>query len=198
MITHVAGLFTHPEQEWKEISDTEESISHVYFAHILFLALVPPVSAYIGTTRIGWAVGKAAPVMLEESSALTMAILTYIAMLAGVAVMGLFIKWMSQTYDASPTLARCIVFASYTATPLFIAGLCMLYPTPMIIMLVGLCAVAYTAYLLYSGIAIFMDIPEQKGFVFASSILTSGLVLLVALMATTVLIWGLGFGPAYL
>ena len=197
MITHVTGLFTHPEQEWKEIHDTDESISHIYFAHILFLALIPPVSAYIGTTRIGWVIGSGEPVTLQESSAFTMAVLTYIAMLTGVAVMGVFIKWMSHTYDATPSLARCIVFASYTATPMFIAGLCMLYPTPLMIMLVGMGAVSYTAYLLYSGIDIFMDIPKPEGFVFASSILTAGLVLLVALMAATVIIWGLGFGPAY-
>jgi hypothetical protein len=31
MIHHVVGLFTHPDQEWKEIrGDQEESISHMY------------------------------------------------------------------------------------------------------------------------------------------------------------------------
>jgi hypothetical protein len=198
MITHVAGLFTHPVKEWKEIRDTNESIGHLYFAHILFLALIPPVSAYIGTTRIGWVVGSGAPTMLTESSALSMSILTYMTMLAGVAIMGAFIKWMALTYDSNPSYTRCTVFAAYTATPMFIAGLCMLYPSPVLIMLVGTIAVSYTAYLLYTGISIFMRIPKMEGFVFASSVLTAGLVLLVALMATTVVIWGMGFGPIYL
>lgn len=197
MITHVTGLFTHPKQEWKEIHDTEESISHMYFAHVLFLALIPPVSAYIGATKIGWSIGNSDPVTLTESSTFIMSFLMYLAMLAGVGFMGMFIQWMSRTYHSSPSLARCIAFAAYTATPLFVSGLTMLYPTPLLIMLVGAGAISYTVYLLYSGIATFMDIPADEGFMFASSILTVGMVMLVALMATTVVIWSFGFGPIY-
>jgi hypothetical protein len=197
MISHVAGLFTHPHQEWKEIRDNPESISHVYFAHVLFLALIPPVSMYIGTTKVGWVIGTGDPVMLTESSALVMSGFMYLAMLAGVAVMGAFINWMSRTYDSAPGYARCVVFAAYTATPLFVAGLCALYPNVVLTMLVGIAAVFYTVYLLYTGIPIFMKIPEDEGFVYSSSILTIGLVMFVSLMAITVLIWSFGFGPAY-
>lgn len=197
MISHVAGLFTHPHKEWEEIRDTQETVSHLYFAHVLFLALIPPISMYIGTTKVGWVIGNGAPVMLTESSAMTMSILMYLALLAGVGVMGAFIDWMSRTYDSAPGLARSIVFAAYTATPLFVAGLCALYPNVILTMLVGIGAVFYTVYLLYTGIPIFMKIPEDEGFVYASSILTIGLVMFVALMAITVLIWSFGFGPAY-
>ncbi|EIK43311.1 hypothetical protein O59_003709 [Cellvibrio sp. BR] len=197
MISHVAGLFTHPHKEWEEIRDTQETVSHLYFAHVLFLALIPPISMYIGTTKVGWVIGDGAPVMLTESSALTMSVLMYLALLAGVGVMGAFIDWMSRTYDSAPGLARSIVFAAYTATPLFVAGLCALYPNVILTMLVGIGAVFYTVYLLYTGIPIFMKIPEDEGFVYASSILTIGLVMFVALMAITVLIWSFGFGPAY-
>jgi len=40
-----------------------------------------------------------------------------------------------------------------------------------------------------------MNIPEEKGFIYASSVVTAGLVLLVALMASSVILWSLGFGP---
>lgn len=197
MISHVAGLFIHPNQEWKDIRDNPESISRVYFAHVLLLALIPPVSMYIGTTKVGWVIGQGDPVMLTESSALVMSGFMYLAMLAGVAVMGAFINWMSRTYDSAPGYARCVVFAAYTATPLFVAGLCALYPNVILTMLVGIAAVFYTVYLLYTGIPIFMKIPEDEGFVYSSSILTIGLVMFVSLMAITVLIWSFGFGPAY-
>lgn len=197
MISHVAGLFTHPHQEWEEIRDTQESVSHLYFAHVLLLALIPPVSMFIGTTKVGWTIGRSGPVMLTESSAAIMSALMYVAMLAGVAVIGAFINWMSRTYDSSPGLGRCIVFAAYTATPLFVAGLCALYPNVVLVMLVGIVAIFYTVYLLYMGIPIFMKIPEDEGFIYSSSILTIGLVMFVSIMALTVLIWSFGFGPAY-
>jgi hypothetical protein len=197
MISHVAGLFFRPHKEWQKIRDTPEGIPHLYFAHVLFLALIPPTCMYIGTTKIGWAIGNNAPVMLAQQSALVMCVLTYLALLVGVALMGVLIDWMSRTYTSPPGLARCIIFSAYTATPLFIAGLCALYPHVMLIMLVGLGAISYTVYLLYTGIPIFMNISEEKGFVYSSSILTIGLVMLVGLMATTVLIWSFGFEPVY-
>jgi len=100
MIHHVVGLFTHPDQEWKEIrGDQEESISHMYLTHTLILAAIPAVSAFIGTTQVGWVIGNRAPVMLTFESALWMTIMSYLAMLGGVAVMGAFVHWMARTYD---------------------------------------------------------------------------------------------------
>ncbi|MDD2161592.1 Yip1 family protein [Pseudomonas sp. MIL19] len=197
MIHHVWGLFTRPDQEWQEIRGEEESISHMYLTHVLLLAAIPAVSAYIGTTQVGWAIGNRAPVMLTEASAMQMTIMTYLAMLAGVAVMGAFIHWMARTYDAKQNLTQCVVFAAYTATPLFIGGLAALYPHLWLAMVVGTAAICYTVYLLYVGIPTFMGIPEDEGFMFSSSVLAVGLVVLVAMIASSVILWGFGAGPVY-
>ncbi|HEY8330006.1 MAG TPA: Yip1 family protein [Pseudomonas sp.] len=197
MINHVWGLFTHPDQEWQEIRGEHESISHMYLSHVLILAAIPAVSAYIGTTQVGWSIGGGEAVRLTAGSALQMTILSYIAMLVGVAVMGAFIHWMARTYDANPSLSDCMVFAAYCATPLFIGGLAALYPNMWLSMAVGTAAVCYTAYLLYVGIPSFMNIPKDEGFMFSSSVLAVGLVVLVAIMATSVVLWGFGVGPVY-
>ena len=76
-------------------------------------------------------------------------------------------------------------------------GLVGLYPTMWIVMLIGLVAVGYTIYLLYTGVPIMMHIPKEQGFIFASAVLTAGLVLLVATLAVTVVLWGMGIAPAY-
>lgn len=197
MIHHVLGLFTHPEQEWKEIRGEEESISHMYFTHVLILAAIPAISAYIGTSQVGWIIGNGDPVKLTTASALQMTFMTYIAMLIGIGAMGAFIHWMSRTYDSNPTITQCVVFAAYNATPLFIGGLAALYPNLWLSMLVGTAAICYTVYLLYVGIPVFMGIPEEEGFVYASSILAIGLVMLVTMMAMSVVLWGVGIGPVY-
>ncbi|SDS51393.1 Yip1 family protein [Pseudomonas oryzae] len=197
MIHHVWGLFTHPDQEWQEIRGDKETISHMYLSHVLILAAIPVVSAYIGTTQVGWSIAGGEAVRLTQASALQMTVLSYLAMLAGVAVMGAFIHWMSRTYDASPSLTDSIVFAAYCATPLFIGGLAALYPNLWLAMAVGTVAVCYTAYLLYVGIPAFMNIPKDEGFMFSSSVLAVGLVVLVAMMAISVVLWGFGVGPVY-
>ena len=199
MIHHVVGLFTHPDQEWREIRvDAEESVTHMYVTHTLILAAIPAICAFIGTTQIGWMIGGSAPVMLTINSALWMSLMSYLVMLAGVAVMATFIHWMARTYDALPSMSRCIAFATYTATPLFIGGLAALYPHMWLAMLVGTTAICYTVYLLYVGLPTFMNIDPDEGFLFSSSILAVGLVMLVSIMALSVIIWGLGIGPVYI
>lgn len=198
MINHLWGLFAHPGQEWQEIRGEEKEVGHLRIGEVLILAAIPAISAYIGTTQLGWSIGAGDPVKLTEASALQLTLLSYLAMLAGVAVMGGFIHWMSRTYDASPSLTQCIVFAAYTATPLFIGGLAALYPHLWLGMLVGTAAVCHTAYLLYVGVPTFMNIPADEGFLFSSSILAVGLVVLVAIIALSVIMWGMGLGPVYI
>ena len=71
----------------------------------------------------------------------------------------------------------------------------MLYPILWLNMLLGLPAVAYSVFLLYGGVPIVMEMEKEKGFLFASAILGLGLVAMVAILATTVILWGFGFGP---
>ncbi|HTN30698.1 MAG TPA: Yip1 family protein [Pseudomonas sp.] len=196
MINHVWGLFTHPNNEWREIRG-EEQTNHLGLYALFILAAIPPVAAFIGTTQVGWAHGNAPAVRLTEASALPLAVLSYLAMLVGVLLMGGFIHWMARTYHANPSLRQCVMFAAYTATPLFIAGLSALYPSLWLGMIVGTAAVAYTAYLLYVGLPTFMDIHPDEGFLFSSSVLAVGLVVLVAMLAASVVLWGMGIGPIY-
>ena len=197
MINHVWGLFAHPGQEWQEITGEEREVGHLHLGEVLILAAIPAISAFIGTTQVGWSIGGGEAVKLTESSALQLTLLSYLAMLCGVAVMGAFIHWMSRTYDANPTLVQCIVFAAYTATPLFVGGLAALYPHIWLGMIVGTAAICYTTYLLYVGLPTFMNIPSDEGFLFSSSVLAVGLVVLVAILALSVIMWGMGVGPIY-
>ncbi|MEK0362768.1 MULTISPECIES: Yip1 family protein [unclassified Pseudomonas] len=198
MINHVWGLFAHPGQEWQEITGEEREVGHLHLGEVLVLAAIPAISAFIGTTQFGWSIGGGDAVRLTESSAFQLTLLSYLAMLAGVAVMGGFIHWMSRTYDASPSLVQCIVFAAYTATPLFVGGLAALYPHIWLGMIVGTAAICYTTYLLYVGLPTFMNIPSDEGFLFSSSVLAVGLVVLVAIIALSVIMWGMGVGPIYI
>ena len=54
---------------------------------------------------------------------------------------------------------------------------------------VGLVALAYSVYLLYTGVPILMHIPEERGFIYASSVVTCGLILLVIILAATAILW---------
>lgn len=198
MLQHVWGLFAHPEEEWKEIRKEDCTIGRCYCSHVLTLAAIPPIAGFIGTSQIGWQVGGGDPVTLSTNSALSISILYFISILVGIFTIGKSIHWMGKTYGADVELPRAIGLAAYTATPLYLIGLMGLYPILWLNLLLGLPALAYTVYLLYTGVPIMMDISQERGFLFSSAVLAVGLVGLVAMMAVTVILWDIGAGPRFI
>ena len=197
-LSHTVGLLTRPDEEWIAIRNASESVSRLYFGHILLLALIPAVAAFYGTTQVGWQVGGSPVIKLTTQSALQLCVLAYLAMLAGIYIIGKFIDFFAATYEVTETTPRGVTLAAYTATPIFLLGVIAVYPNIWINMAVGIAAIAYAVYLLYQGLPILMSIPEDRGFMFASSVLTVGLVMFVGLLAISVVIWSLGVGPQYI
>jgi hypothetical protein len=197
VIKHVIGLFTNPKDEWVNIRNEDCTLGKCFATHTFLLAAIPALSGFIGTTQIGWQIGAGPPIKLTVDSALMIAVLYYLAMLVAVVSIGALIQWMGKTYGAERPLSRAIVLASYTATPLFLIGIFQLYPILWLNMILGLPALAYTVYLLYSGLPIMMEVSQERGFLYSSAVLAVGLVVLVATLAATAILWGHGFEPVF-
>ena len=196
-IQHIIGLFTDPTREWEQIRDKYKGGQGSPVGHILVLALIPAISGYIGTTQVGWRIGVGDPIRITGDSATSIAIIYYIALLVGIFSIGWVIHLLGKAYEVNKPLPLCIALAAYTATPLFLIGLMQVYPVLWLNMLIGLPALAYTVYLLYSGLPIMMEIPAERGFLYSSAVLAVGLVALVAMLAMTALLWGMGLQPVF-
>lgn len=197
ILNHIWGLYAHPKQEWQTIEKRHEGLLYS-MVHILTIALIPAVCGYYAAAHIGWTIGAGDPIMLTESSAATMAVGMYFALVVGVFALAVMIHWMAKTFDSTPNFTQSLELAAYTATPLFMVGITALYPVLWFVVLAGLGAVVYSVYLLYSGVPIMMNIPVEKGFIYASSVVTCGLVMLVSIMAASAILWSMGFGPEYI
>ena len=194
---HTVGLLTHPDQEWEAIREEHESVGKLYLSHVFILALLPAAAAYYGTTQVGWQIGGSDIVRLTSGSALQLCALFYMATLAGIYMIGRAIDFFATTYGVGDQTHNGVILAAYTATPMLIVGIVAVYPVLWVNMLAGVAAVAYSVYLLYEGLPILMKIPEERGFMFATSVLTVGLVMLVGLLAISVIVWSVGVGPVY-
>ncbi|MDN6318562.1 MAG: YIP1 family protein [Marinobacter sp.] len=196
-LANTFGLLTNPDQTWEAIRRESESVTRLYTGHVLLLALIPALAGFFGTSQIGWQIGDGQITRLSVSSALSLSVLFYAAMLAGIFILGKFIDFFAATYDAVDRTPRGVTMAAYTATPIFLIGVIAVYPNIWVNMLAGLVAIAYAVYLLYEGLPILMKIPEDRGFMFATAVLTVGLIMFVALLAISVVIWSMGVGPIY-
>jgi len=196
LLNHLFGILFNPTNEWAKIRDDQCSVAGCFLKHGAILAAITPISAYIGATQVGWDVGGTT-FKLTEGSTIPLVIGFYIASLVAIGIIGKTIHWMSATYGADKPLATCVMLSTAILTPLFISGFIALVPIPWLIMLVALCSIGYSVYLLYSGTATVLEINPEKGFLLASSVLTIALVTLVGILITTVIIWNMGLAPQH-
>ena len=196
-IQHIIGLLTDPTSEWEKIREEQKSSDKKGVGFVFILAAIPAISGYIGTTQVGWRIGVGEPIRITGESAISIAIIYYLALIVGVFSIGWVIHLLGKAYEVVRPLPLCIALAAYTATPLFLIGIMEVYPVLWLNMLLGLPALAYTVYLLYSGLPIMMEIPAERGFLYSSAVLAVGLVSLVSLLGMTALLWGMGLQPVF-
>ncbi|XQW83951.1 Yip1 family protein [Thalassotalea piscium] len=197
ILNHIWGLYAHPKEEWQTIEKRHESLIYS-MVHILVIALIPAICSYYAAAHLGWVIGAGDVIKLPQNSAIAMSVAMYFGLVVGVLGLAYLIQWMAKTFDAKPDFTQALELAAYTATPLLMSGLSALYPVLWFVAVVGLGALSYSVYLLYSGVPIMMNIPEEKGFIYSSSVVTCGLVLMVALMAFSAIMFGMGFGTDYI
>ncbi len=196
-IKHVVGLLTSPNETWKKISDEDNTVSGHLFGYVFILAALGPAAGYYGTTEVGWQIGAREAVKLSHESALTIAVMYYIMTVFAVIGLGILVQWMAKTYKGECLIGRAIALAGYTATPIFLIGVSELYPVLWFNLIIGLPALAYTVFLLYSGVPIMMKVSEDKGFLMSSALLGLGMVALVSMMGAMAIAWGMGFQPQF-
>jgi hypothetical protein len=199
-LSHTLGILLNPDKEWQAIRSDRHSFAQVFLSHVPILALIPCISGYIGVTQFGFPVGDNWT-KLTPASAAALAVVTYLAMLIGVYLFGEFINWMANTYmvegDEPTRHYEGTALAVFVTTPIFLVGFVGLYPSLWLNAGVTLLAACYSVYLVYEGIPILMNISKEQAFMYASSVVTVGLVLLVTVRVGSVILWSMGIGPVY-
>ncbi len=197
MYANPLSLLLTPRPAWRKVAQKPPASLFGALVYPLLFALLPAVAWYWGATQVGWRIGSEQPVRLTTDSALPIVVLFYLAMVIAVVGIGYMVHWMSTTYGASSTVVKGIAIAGFTATPLFVAGAIGFYPLLSVALLLGLAAISYSIYLLYTGIPIVMGIPEERGFLFASAVVAVSLVALILIMGASVILWDMGATPTF-
>jgi len=154
--------------------------------HVAVLSLIPTICAYIATVHIGWDLGIGTLFVMTPDKAIIAALAAFMCLNIGVYALGYAICWFAKTFDLKPNPLHCTELAVFSSLPLFLLGFVALYPVLYINVLVGLFAIAAAVYLLYTGIPIFMHIPEEEGFVYSTWVITIGLVMLVVFLGAAI------------
>ena len=198
-IHHAFGILTHPYEEWCEIRKEVSGPTTFDAVLVALLASIGPICAFISTSQIGWQIGSGPVTKLTVISALELTLFSYSAILCGVFGLGFLTDWMSRTYGAkTEEQATCgYILSAYACIPLYFAGGVLIFPEPLLNMIVLLAAGAYSGYLFFRGLPVVMGISEERAFLFGFSILTVALIYLVATLVGTVVLWSFGYSPEF-
>ncbi|MBB3169346.1 Yip1 family protein [Simiduia aestuariiviva] len=197
MFNHAVGLLIHPRQQWQALRDMSETTFKRNAPYAIVLALLPAIAWYVGTTEFGWQAAAGGVTYLAEHSALSLVGAFYFSLLIAVATIGYFIHWMSKTYDVKVDPLKGFVMASFIATPIFIAGVAGMYPQLWVNVLFVVAAVAYAVHLLYTGLPIMFDLPEERGHVFAASVVGMSMIVIASMATGLMLYWNMVSPPVF-
>jgi hypothetical protein len=197
MISNVIGLLIQPKKQWQKIADAGSFSTTGSVFYTLLLALLPAVAWYYGATVVGWTVGDGDIVKLTQDSGRVIIPLFYITMVLSIIAIGLMIHWMASTYGSESSSGKGIAIAGFAATPMFIAGAIGFMPIFWLALVISIIAMSFAVYLLYTGITIVMAIPEERGFLFASAVLSVCMVILMVIMGGSVILWDIGAAPTF-
>lgn len=197
MLNNPFAFLISPAAQWQKVAAASLNQQRTAAIYVAVFALFPCFAWYHGTTEIGWRVGAGELVKLTPDSALLLIAAFYAAIMLSLAGIGLAIHWMAGTYGSIASFTRGYAIAAYGATPLFIAGIFGFHPLLWLDMSLGILAVSWAVYLLYTGLPVVMNVPAERGFLYASAVIAVCLVFLMAMMGATVILWDMGFMPEF-
>lgn len=189
-------LLFQPTQVFEELSDTRPEPHSIFFKYVIWLALAPPLFAFIGASNFGWRIGAATPLFVPAESLVMISISYFFALLFGFVSTALVAQWMASTYDARSSLGIHFALVTIIAAPLAVGSAIHLFPDVFINVLILIPTLIWSMFLLYRGLPVVLKISPERGMLMASALIGYLLVALVSLLGLTVALWGRGIGPS--
>ena len=193
-ILQIGKILFSPAAVFRAVASESPTATRVFFRFALWLGLLPPLFAYIGTTQFGWRLGVE-PLFLPARSVFAISAVYYVILLFGFVSAAVIARWMATTYDASHSLGRCFALLAIVGAPLAVGSVVHLYPHAFINALVLVPVLIWSMFLLYRGLPVVLDTGANRGMLMASALIAYLLVALVSLLGITVALWGSGLGP---
>jgi hypothetical protein len=193
-ILQIGKILFSPKAVFQAVASESPTATRVFFRFALWLGLLPPLFAYIGTTRFGWMLGVE-PVFLPARTVIAICTVYFAMLLLGFISSAVIARWMAATYDASQSLGRCFALMAIVGAPLAVGSVVHLYPHAFVNVLVLVPVLIWCMFLLYRGLPVVLETGPNRGMLMASALIAYLLVALVSLLGITVALWGSGIGP---
>ncbi len=159
LYNRVRNLIVNPKKTWVEIDAETLTPQQLILKYLLPLAAVPAAAFFIGYSVFGIAVPFAGIYRMAWWQAMLTALTGYVINIAVVLILGILIEQAAPLFGAAKSRIRGLKIAIFCYWPYWIAGILFIIPSlGVVTQLAGL----YGLYLLYTGLPIIMNAPENK------------------------------------
>lgn len=193
-ILDLGTVLFKPREAFDLVARQAPSARDVFFRFALWLGLLPPLFAYVGTMRFGWLLGVE-PIELPGPTVLAISIAYFALLLFGYLTTAWIGRWMAHTYGADTASGRHFALIAMVGAPLTVGSVVHLYPHAFINVLVLVPVLIWSMSLLYRGLPVVLRTDPERGMLMASALIGYLLVAWVSLLGITVVLWSRGIGP---
>ena len=190
------NFIRQPTDAFEALARTDPDPLAVFFGQIVWLALVPPVFAFIGASTFGWRLGAAQPLYLPGDALTLISICYFFILLFGFVSTAFVGRWMAPTYGADGRLGIHLALVGIVAAPMVAGSAFHLFPHVFVNLLALIPALMWSMYLLYKGLPIALGTGPERGMLMASALIAYLLVGAVTVLGLTVALWASGIGPS--
>jgi hypothetical protein len=176
IVERVKALVLDPKVEWRVIDAEQHTVQDIFTKYVMPLAAIPPVASFIGLCIVGSG-PFGSTYRMPLAAGVAYAALMYLLLLGWVYVMALVIHAFAPKFEGHGELIDALKLAAYTATPAWIGAVFSVIPALSIVgNLMGL----YSVYLLYLGLPVLTEPPEEKALPYFCVVLLAMIALSVA------------------
>src|SRR5258708_14513355 len=122
LIARVKNILLTPKTEWPVIAGETETVQSLYLNYILILAAIPAVFSFIKMTVIGISIPFIGTTRVGFFHGLTHMILSYVASLAVIFVIGFIIDLLAPSFGGQKNQMQALKTAAYAHTAAWVAG----------------------------------------------------------------------------
>jgi hypothetical protein len=186
LVSRVKGILVTPETEWAAIGKEPGTPGYLFANYVAYLAAIPPVAGFIGTSIIGVAVPAVGTVRVPLFSGLLGAVIGYLMSFVIVYAIAIIIDQLAPRFGALKDFPSALKLTVYAFTPYWLGGIFNLMAG---LRFIGFILAFYGIYLLWTGLPRLVRAPPDRAlpYVVTVTACTFAVMLVVGLILGTLL-----------
>jgi hypothetical protein len=181
IVERVKKLLLTPSEEWIVIKGETHTVAGLFTNYVMILAAIPAIAWFIGFSIVGYS-GMGPTYRVPIGAGLANLVLSYILGLGSVYVTALVIDGLAEKFGGEKNFMQALKVAAFFPTAWWLSGVFFMLPALTVFAIVG---GLYSLWLLWTGLALLMDVPEQQAVPYTAVVLLVAVVLMLVSAVVT-------------